>query len=70
MLVLSRTIGECIILRTSDGLIELRVEDIRCPSKDRMDRKVRLSFDAPDEVLIDRQEIFDSKEAESNGDHT
>jgi carbon storage regulator len=51
MLVLSRKVGESVVIQ--DAQITVTVVDIEGD-------KVRLGFDAPREVSIDRQEVYDA----------
>ena len=59
MLVLSRRIGERIVI---GGGIAVTVLEVR-------DEKVRLGIDAPREVRVDREEVADRKAREAAGDY-
>lgn len=60
MLVLTRRPGERIIL-SGDGRTVVTIVEVRGEA-------VRLGFDAPVSIAIDRQEIFDRKQAEVTED--
>lgn len=61
MLVLSREIGESIVITTEDGTeVELTVLAV-----DANGRKVSLGFKAPRSVQIDRHEIYLEKKHEN-----
>jgi len=58
MLVLSRKVDQTIVI---EGQIIIRIVEIKCG-------KVRLSIDAPRDILIDRGEVDDAKrKVPSNG---
>jgi carbon storage regulator len=59
MLVLSRCVDEKIVI--GDGDIVITVVDIRGD-------KVRLGVDAPKEVSVHRQEVYDRIRSDSKGD--
>jgi carbon storage regulator len=50
MLKLSRKVGQTVVLETSDGPITLQVIEIR-------GQQVRIGFDAPRAVIINREEV-------------
>jgi carbon storage regulator len=53
MLVLSRRVGEVIVI---GGMVRVKVVELR-------GNKVRLAIDAPREVAVDREEVWDEKRA-------
>jgi len=55
-LVLARRVGQAIIIDTSDGLIEVSLVEAR-------DGKGRIRVEAPRQVKIDREEVYDAKRA-------
>ncbi len=55
MLVLARFQGESIIIDSSDGLITIT------PIEIRSDGVVRIGIDAPRNVCVDREEVYDAK---------
>lgn len=55
MLVLYRRTRQSVMVGPDIEVVVLGIED---------DGSVRLGFDAPDDVVIDRREIFDSKQRE------
>lgn len=52
MLVFSRMVGERVVIKCGDIEVYLTVVEVS-------GHKVRLGFEAPSEVLIHRQEVFD-----------
>lgn len=55
MLVLGRKKNQKVILyRGKERIAEITVADIR-------NKRVKLGFDAPKEITIDREEVFESK---------
>lgn len=55
MLVLSRYIGESIIIGTGPNKVRIVIVDIPCSNK------VRIGIEAPKDMPIDRLEIFEEK---------
>lgn len=51
MLVLSRTNGEWTIIKVGDTVIRIKIVEVRGD-------KVRLGFEAPRDVRIDREEVW------------
>jgi carbon storage regulator len=58
MLVLSRNPQEAILIHTSDGIIEVSINQIK-------GTQVKLGIVAPDDVLVMRKEIDESKNYET-----
>lgn len=65
MLILTRRIGEAIVIGGLDGSkpVTLRVGSI-----DRYKEQVRIMIDAPKEVSINREEIYQRKVGEIDND--
>lgn len=61
MLILSRRQDESIIIETSDGLIEVKVCDIR---DDNEGRRVKVGIEAPKHITVNRREIYEAKQRE------
>lgn len=61
MLVLSRYADEELVLVTSDGLIVVKVTDVR-------GAKVKIGVDAPPDVAVYRREVWEIVKHEQNGD--
>jgi carbon storage regulator len=53
MLVLSRNPKEAILIHTSDGIIEVSINQVK-------GAQVRFGIDAPDDILVMRKEIDES----------
>ncbi len=58
MLILSRRIGEKLIITTGAG------EHIEIETRSRSSGQVTFGIDAPQSVIIDREEIHERKQAE------
>ncbi len=56
MLVLTRSVNESIIIKVGNTIIRMKVDYAQ-------QGRARLAFDAPDDALIDREEIYLAKEA-------
>lgn len=54
MLVLGRKLNEKIVVRVGETKFTIQVTDLRPGG-------VRLGFEMPDEVLVDRLEVYESK---------
>ena len=60
MLVLQRHIDQCIII--GEGLIKIMVVDVKRGKKGH--HKVRIGIEAPPELRVDREEIFEKRQQE------
>lgn len=56
MLVLARKREEVIVIECSDGLIEIKIVDIRTDSRGQ---DVQVGIDAPRNVSINRREVYE-----------
>lgn len=63
MLVLTRHLDESVVILTSDGLITVTFCDRR------RDGGIRLGIDAPAEVEIYRQEVYEAIQAEGGSEN-
>lgn len=61
MLCMTRKNGEIVVITTADGT-QIR---IRSEFRNGDYKRVRLSFDAPPDVVIDRLEVHEKKHAEA-----
>ncbi|OGT44953.1 MAG: carbon storage regulator [Gammaproteobacteria bacterium RIFCSPHIGHO2_12_FULL_38_11] len=57
MLVLTRSVGERLFIQ--DGLIKIQVLEVK-------GNQVRIGIEAPKEIAIHREEVFDRIKSESN----
>lgn len=60
MLVLSRKENESVVARIDGRLVKITVTEIRGD-------KVRLGFEAPRDIEVDREEVFERKLSQQNG---
>lgn len=60
MLVLSRKENESVVARIDGRLVKITVTEIRGD-------KVRLGFEAPRDIEVDREEVFERKLSEQKG---
>ena len=58
MLILSRAAGERIVITTSDGRITITFCKIR-------NGRARIGIEAPDDVLVNREEVQDALDAQT-----